>query len=189
MRFLSERRIKLDRELSELDKFVLSFAKTLQDIKYVAVSGYVSILFGRSRATEDIDLLIERISEERFNLFFKNALKQGFECFNSSQSSEALQMLREHAIRFARKGKAIPNIEFKMIKNSFEKEVLDNSLIVEMNHSELKISSIEIQIAFKKFVLGSEKDLEDARHLEIVFKDKINTGKLKKYSVLLKKYA
>ena len=48
--------IKLNKELNKLDKFVIDFCKLLD--RYVIVSGYVSILFGRSRSTEDVDLLI-----------------------------------------------------------------------------------------------------------------------------------
>ena len=45
--------IVLDRELNELDSFVLEFIKCLQS-RYVIVAGYVAILLGRSRTTDDI---------------------------------------------------------------------------------------------------------------------------------------
>lgn len=42
--------------LSEVDKFVLDFVSILKNhFKYVIVSGYVAILFGRPRGTEDIE--------------------------------------------------------------------------------------------------------------------------------------
>jgi len=48
--------LMLDRTPSELDELVLDLVATLdkEGIKYTIVSGYVSILTGRSRATEDI---------------------------------------------------------------------------------------------------------------------------------------
>lgn len=54
----------IDRTPSELDEMVLEFTEILDedDIDYVIVSGYVAILTGRSRATEDIDIVIERLS-------------------------------------------------------------------------------------------------------------------------------
>ena len=66
-------RIKLSKELLKLDEFVLSFIKLLDaaGIRYVAVSGYVGIFFGRSRNTEDVDILIERCSKEKFLKFWK----------------------------------------------------------------------------------------------------------------------
>jgi hypothetical protein len=54
-----EDKIIFNRELSLLDSFVLSFTEHLasNNIKYVIVSGYVAILFGRSRISEDVDIL------------------------------------------------------------------------------------------------------------------------------------
>ena len=54
-----KKEIILDKELNELDKYVLEFIKILEKhVDYVIISGYVSILLGRSRSTEDIDLFI-----------------------------------------------------------------------------------------------------------------------------------
>lgn len=50
--------IVLDRELNELDSLVLEFIKCLQS-RYVIVAGYVAILLGRSRTTDDIDIIVE----------------------------------------------------------------------------------------------------------------------------------
>ena len=49
-------KIKFNKELNELDKFVLKFVAVLErlKIKYVLISGYVAILFGRSRSSENI---------------------------------------------------------------------------------------------------------------------------------------
>ncbi|MDT7865060.1 MAG: hypothetical protein RQ922_04170 [Thermoproteota archaeon] len=47
--------------LNELDKLLLSFIRILEKyFEYVVGAGYVSILFGRSKATEDIDILIKK---------------------------------------------------------------------------------------------------------------------------------
>ena len=59
--------IKLNRELSELDKFALNFLSILEKYtKYVVVSGYVAILLGRTRATDDIDVFIKPLSKDEF---------------------------------------------------------------------------------------------------------------------------
>ena len=54
-----------------------------------------------------------------------------------------------------------------------------------LGENELIISNIEQQIAFKKIVLKSQKDVEDATHLEIYFKEKINKEKLKHYEQVI----
>jgi len=84
----SGNRIEIKRILSDLDKFVAGFVKILDGmkIKYVIVSGYVAILFGRTRGTEDIDI------------FISDMLKGG------------------DSIRVAKKNRAVPNIEIKISK-------------------------------------------------------------------------
>ena len=54
----SGNKIVFEKELNKLDKFVIDFTSILNklDIRYVIVSGYVAILFGRNRSSEDIDI-------------------------------------------------------------------------------------------------------------------------------------
>jgi len=45
-----------------LDQFVIDFASIVEKYaKYIVVSGFVALAHGRSRATEDIDMIIERL--------------------------------------------------------------------------------------------------------------------------------
>jgi len=178
-----KREIKLDKVLSNLDKFVLDFVRILKEhINYVIVSGYVSILLGRSRSTEDIDLLIPTIKKEEFEKIWKKIHENGFECMNTSNHVEAFEMLKEHAIRFFKKGIPTPNIEYKTIKTDLDKYSYENRIKVILNNKELFISPIELQIAYKLFLasdkideeLQPDKDIEDARHLYKMFKEKIN---------------
>jgi len=168
--------ILFERELSDLDTFVIKFVEILDKnkINYVLVSGYIAILFGRSRETEDVDIIIEKIPFEKFNKLWKS-LEKEFECLNTSISKEAYEnfLLEKTAIRFARLGEFIPNMEIKFPKKEFERETLENRLIVKSKDYSLNISNLEKQIAFKLF-LGSEKDLEDARHLWNIFKGNID---------------
>ena len=63
----SENKIKFEREPSNLDKLVIKFAGILDrlEIEYVIVSGYIAILFGRSRNTENVDLFVEEMRFEK----------------------------------------------------------------------------------------------------------------------------
>jgi len=168
--------IYLDKELNNLDKFVLDFVSLLDD--YVIVSGYVSILTGRSRATEDIDLLIPKMSFEGFQELWKRIENNGFECINTSDIEEAFDMLSDHAIRFARKGKGVPNMEFKIISNEVHEYSFNNKIKLHIRDRHFYISPLEMQIAYKLY-LGSDKDLEDAKHLYELFKEKLDRNKLK----------
>ncbi len=169
--------IKLDKELNALDKFVLHFVTCIKS-EYVLVSGYVSILFGRSRMSEDVDILIPR--ETDFNKMLKNLEKNGFYCLNAEKKETMLSLLNDgHSIRFSEKGKIIPNMEVRFIKDEFDKLAFDNRVIVKIGKHKLFISPIELQIAYKRVVLKSEKDIEDAIYLEDVFKDSINKREIK----------
>jgi len=183
MEFIDKKTIKLDKIPTLLDEFVVDFTKMLQKhAKYVIVSGYVSILFGRSRATEDIDIIVEKISKNKFYDFYSDLQKNGYWCVNIENGDGILRMLLDgFAVRFAKKQNIIPNVEFKFAKNSVEKNAIRTGLDVLMPTGKIRISNIELQIAYKEKVLKSDKDLEDARHLETVFKDRINNKLLEKY--------
>jgi len=170
-----KREIYLEKELNNLDKFVYHFVSLLD--KYVIVSGYVSILTGRSRATEDIDLLVPKMDFESFSELWEMAEKNGFECINTPNTNEAFQMLKEHAIRFARKGQGVPNIEFKIISNKVHEYSFSNKLKLFLKDKIFYISPLEMQVAYKLY-LGSEKDLEDAKHLYELFKEKLDNKEL-----------
>lgn len=175
-----EKKIILNRKLNKLDTFVLSFTRHLD--KYVVVSGYVSILFGRSRATEDIDLLIPKMSEQEFQSLWDRLSENDFECINTSYPEEAFKMLKEHAIRFSEKNKPIPNMEFKIIADEIGKYSFDNKIRVILDKGELFVSPLEMQIAYKLDLgkQGNEKDIEDAKHLYELFKEKLNNAELLK---------
>jgi hypothetical protein len=183
-----KKEIILNRNINLLDKFVIDSVKILENhTKYVIVSGYVSIVLGRSRATEDIDLLIPQMEISNFIILFNNLITNGYECANSSNPLEAFEMLNVHAIRFFSKGKPIPNIEFKFIKNDSDRYSFDNKIKLILKDNSLFISPLEMQIAYKLFLSSekADKDMEDARHLYKLFKDNINKEKL---ALFMKKF-
>jgi hypothetical protein len=183
--------IKFEKELNSLDKFAIDFASILNklEIGYVLVSGYVSILFGRSRSSEDIDLIVSKMDFNQFQKLWSELYKH-FECLNTENAKEAYTeyLLNNHAIRFSRKNRFIPNIEFKFPKielNQLDLLTLKERKKVILNDHTMFISPIELQIAFK-FFLGSEKDIGDALHLYEIFKNKINIELMHSFSRKLK---
>ncbi len=180
----SKRKIVFNRPLSELDRLVLKFVKVLekQKAEYVIVSGYVAILFGRSRNTEDVDLFIKELDFKRFESLWNALFKAGFECINAANAKAAWEdYLRENlAIRFAQKGSFEPNFEVKFPKSKYNRYSLEQKIAVLLNGEKLMTSELELQIAFK-LSLGSDKDFEDARHLFKVFKDYLDIGLLQSH--------
>ena len=181
-----KREIILNRELSELDKFVLDFLKILEKhVDYVVISGYISILLGRSRATEDVDVYIKRLSFEEFFRMYQDLKKGKFWCLNAEKPLEIFSYLRDGlAVRFARES-PIPNFEIKFPKREIDNETFEDFINVVLPHEKIKISSFERHIAFKKYYLKSDKDIEDALHIEKLFEGDIDYDKVNKLKKII----
>ncbi len=176
MEFIDSKTINLDKEINNLDKFVLDFTKLLNklNINYVIISGYIAILFGRNRASEDVDMFIEKLTKQKFDELWLELSKE-FECIitNDKESAYSEYLLNGLALRFARKGEFIPNIELKFPKSELDRWALSEKITIYLNKNKIFTSPIESQISFKLF-LGSEKDIEDAKYLYEIFKQNLN---------------
>ncbi|WP_456453958.1 hypothetical protein [Thermococcus sp.] len=176
-------KVSLSKELTDLDRFVLDVVGLIEEFfPYVIVSGYVTILFGRSRGTEDIDIVIPEVEKEKFEKLCREAIKRGFEFINPENCEGLYEMLEERmAIRMARMGEIIPNAEIKFPKDAFHRDALEKKIPVRLNDNTIYISPIELQIAYKLY-LGSDKDIEDAFFLYELFREVIEWGVLKEYA-------
>ncbi len=172
--------MKMKRVLSDLDNFVLSFVDIFNSnkISYVVISGHVAILFGRTRATEDIDIFIEKIDRSKFASFLEDLGRWNYWVLSTTDPDDTFKMLENGlAIRIAKTNTAIHNFEIKFPKKDTDFLSLSNPLKVVMNDKELLTSPLEIQIAFK-FWLGGDKDIEDGTHLYELFKKDLNNDLL-----------
>lgn len=109
------------------------------------------------------------------------------ECINTNNANEAYNkyLLNDNAVRFARKGEFIPNMEVKFVKTELDRWTLTERKEVIMNNHKLFVSPLELQIPFKLF-LGSEKDIEDAKYLYNLFKGYLNNKLLLEFNRKLK---
>lgn len=187
MKFINKTSIEIDRELSDLDKFALDFIRILEKYtNYVIVSGYVTILLGRARASEDIDIIIPKIEFSTFQSLMNDLKHNGFYCLNAENNKDIFEYLTENLpIRLAKKDMIIPNIEMKCTKNKFDDFALEKTMTIKLPERCLCISHLELQIAFKEIVLKSSKDLEDARHIRNVAKDYLDNKLIQKYKEML----
>ncbi|MBS3162184.1 hypothetical protein J4476_05820 [Candidatus Woesearchaeota archaeon] len=167
----------LNKELSSLDKLTILFISILDrlQIEYVLVSGYVSILFGRNRNSEDIDIIIKKLDFKKFEQLFLEFTKE-FYCINSDNIKELYEeyLCSENSIRFSIEKTFIPNIEVKFPQTSLDILSLKERIRVNINNKfYIFISPLELQVSFKLY-LGSEKDIEDAKYLYEIFKEKLD---------------
>ncbi|HWR64229.1 MAG TPA: hypothetical protein VN365_07505 [Candidatus Thermoplasmatota archaeon] len=184
----SKDRIILNKKLNALDRFVLKFTAILEEkkIRFVLVSGYVSILFGRNRTSEDVDMFVERLTYERFEDLW-NTLTGTFECINTTDVKDAYHeyIAEGLSLRFSKKGTFIPNIELKFPKVKLDTWTLTQRKTLLLNRQLLFISPLELQIPYKLF-LGSEKDIEDAAYLFELIKEYLDSELLTEFNTKLK---
>jgi hypothetical protein len=175
----------MKREVSDkniLDEFVEDFVEIIEEhCNYIIVSGFVAIAHGRSRGTEDIDMIIDKLSLEAFSKLHKELIKGGFECMQSGDSKVIYEYLNDiTSVRYTRKGEHLPEMEIKFAKDELDLYQLATKVKLPLTKLDVWFSSIEMNIAFKEEYLKSDKDMEDAKHLRIIYEGEINDDEIRK---------
>jgi len=171
-----------DREI--LDRFTEDFCSIVNKYaKYIIVSGFVAISHGRSRATEDVDIMIEEVSQEKFKKIHNELIKYGFECKYPREVENIYDMLKNDRanVRYTWIGKELPNMEVKFTRDSLDIKQLETRTKLKMTGLDVFFAKIEESIAFKEEYLGSEKDLEDAKHLRLIYDGELDLDYIKSY--------
>ena len=177
--------IIINRELTELDIFLRDFLDILKKSSdYLVVSGFVSISTGRTRGTEDIDILVPITTESKFKEIFEALTNNNFWCYQSDNYKEAYKYIKNYnSIRFAKVEEMYPNIEFIPIDETKRAKYFEftHPQKIKIKDFEFKIPQIEFEILYKEIVLTGKKDIADAKHLREFFSDIIDKDKLIKY--------
>ncbi|MFA5745417.1 MAG: hypothetical protein WCX82_02170 [archaeon] len=171
-----------------LDKFVIDFTKVLQKYsKYAIVSGFLAISNGRVRGTEDIDLIVEEMTEDIFKKFFIDIYKHKFTCIQGDDCELIweLYLKSKDTIRFVRKGTMIPDMEFKFPKTEADRVALITRKKLPLTGLPVYFGSIESTIAFKEQLLKSSKDIDDANHLRKIYSKEIDEKEINRIKKLI----
>ncbi len=179
----------MDENINYLGNFCKSFCQILEKYtKYIVVSGFLVISSGRSRATEDIDIIAEHINKDLFLKLQEDLENNGFECMQTEDPNEIYEYLKEKlAVRYIKDDNYIPNIEFKFAKDALDEYQLKTRQIIKFTGLNIYFGSIEACIAFKEELLQSPKDLDDARHLRIVYSEDLNENEINNVKKMIKK--
>jgi hypothetical protein len=176
----------IDREIKDrtiLDIFAEDFVRVVEiHVKYIIVSGFVAIAHGRSRGTEDIDMIVERMSKDEFIMMHHELEAAAFECMQSDNPDVIYDdYLNDNlSVRYVRKDSFIPEMELKFTKNSLDDYQIKTRTKLPLTGLDFYFSSIEMNLAFKEELLKSEKYLEDAHHLRIIYSDIIDENEISK---------
>lgn len=133
----------------------------------------MAIAHGRSRGTEDVDMIIERIGKDAFTRLHDDLLQAGFECIQS-ENPEIIydDYLKDKTrVRYVRKGRYLPEMELKLARDELDDYQIRTRKKLPLTGLNLYFSTIETNIAFKEELLKSEKDIDDADHLRIIYSD------------------
>ncbi|MEK6872185.1 MAG: hypothetical protein AABX16_04750, partial [Nanoarchaeota archaeon] len=180
------------RDITELDIFVKDFLEILKKHSdYLVVSGFVSIATGRTRGTEDVDVLFPLLSKEKNTLLIKELQKNNFWCFQGDTADEIYPYIKNlESIRCAKKDQIYPNIELIPITHHrkakyFEFTHPQKIIIKNKNLFEFKIPPLEFEILYKEIILAGEKDMQDAQHLRTIFASILSEKKFKEYRPII----
>jgi hypothetical protein len=174
--------VVIEKEPSELDELVIDVVRILDEvgIEYVVVSGYVAVLFGRARATEDIDVLAEPFDEATADVAVDRLRDAGY--WGSAMPLDDLYETLSDGlpVRIAEHGDIVPNVELKFTTDEYDRLSLQNTVTVRLSGNEIRVGSLEFQIAYK-LGMGTPKDFEDALYLYEVIGRNLNTSRLEEY--------
>ena len=180
MRGTSERNI--------LDQFCIDFCKIVeQHCKYIIVSGFVAISSGRTRATEDIDMIIEKLSIEKYKRLHEDLIQAGFICVQDDLVEEIYSYLTDNtSVRYIKNNIPLPEMEIKFVKDKLDEFQIQTRIKLPLTGLDVWFSSINMNIAFKEEYLKSEKDLKDAIHLRKVYPELVNEHEINNIKKLIK---
>ena len=182
--------IVINRELTELDFFVKDFLEVLKrHSDYLLVSGFVSISTGRTRGTEDVDVLVPVMSKDKFERLFNDLQKTGFWCYQADSAEEVYSYIKDlQNIRFARVKEMFPNMEVIPITEKRRAKFFEftHPQKMKVKNFEFKVPPIEFEILYKEIVLSGQKDLADAKHLRTFFADILKKEKFKEYESIVR---
>ncbi|MFB6196948.1 MAG: hypothetical protein ABEI52_01595 [Halobacteriaceae archaeon] len=174
---LRENTLVVEREPNRLDELAIRFSAILNelDIDHVFVAGYVSILAGRARSTEDIDVLLEECDEQRVSELAQTLDEAGF--WGAAMPLESMYEMLSAGdnVWVAPTGQVTPHLEVKFASDEFDTASLENALTTEIGKESVPIGPLEL--AYKLY-LGSETDFEDAVHLYTLFKESLSEERL-----------
>ena len=174
--------LAVEREPNQLDELAIRFSEILGqfDIKHVYIAGYVSILAGRARSTEDVDVLIERIDEEAAVELAETLDEKGYWGPAMPLTSMYEMLDTGDNIWVAPEDQITPHLEVKFARDEFDRASLQNAITARIGDEAVSIGPLELQIAYKLH-LNAQKDIEDAVHLYTLFEESLSVPRLEEW--------
>ena len=163
-----------------LKKFVIAMSKL--DIPYVIVGGFAVAGWGRFRATQDVDVIMQL--RETDVPWLVRVLREGGFSFKAEDILDALRR-KEHFSIF--NSDSIYHVDAKGAYGKHESRTLQGRVVVGIRDYRIPISGLEDTFV-NKLCFGREQDLEDALAIFIRNEDRMDEAALvslcREYGVL-----
>lgn len=176
---LRDETLFVEREPNQLDELAIAFSEILDriGIEHVYIAGYVSILAGRARSTEDVDVLIEPIDEPTADELTTALTTEDYWGPAMPLTSMYEMLANGDPIWVAPTDQVTPHLEVKVVRDEFDRASLSNAISAQIAGESIPIGPLELQIAYKLY-LGAQKDIEDAVHLYTLFRETLTPSRL-----------
>lgn len=180
---LRDGELAVERPPNELDELAIDFSRILADlgVEHAFVAGYVAILTGRARATENIDVLVESLSESAVEALAERLADEGY--WGPAMPLEEMYGNLDAGtnIWVAPDGQTTPHLEVKFPTDDFDDASLANAIPAHVGDATVPVGPLELQIAYKLY-LGAQKDFEDAAHLYALFRESLRPMRLEHWA-------
>ncbi len=175
---------------SILDKFCIDFCSVVEQFcEYIVVSGFVVIASGRTRGTEDIDVIIQKIGKDIFVKLHNALVEKGFVCIQSDDPEEIYDYLEDKSsVRYTYEDRPLPEIELKMSKDELDEYQIKTKTKLALTGLDIWFSSVNMNIAFKEELLKTDKDIEDAKYLRTIYEEEIDEKEINKIKAMIRRY-
>jgi hypothetical protein len=178
-------------DINLLSDFCIRFCNIIEKYtEYIVVSGFVAIASGRTRGTEDIDMIIRPVSIEQFIKMHAELIKNGF---NAMQGTDPKELYNDYikdnlSLRYTFKDEPLPEMEMKFSKDALDEYQLKTKTKLPLTNINIWYSSINMNIAFKEELLKSPKDLEDSKHLKLIYNELVDEKEIAKIKGMIRRY-
>jgi|YelNatPaOPRAMG01_1025707.scaffolds.fasta_scaffold02414_22 hypothetical protein len=177
--------VEVEGKANQIDRLVYTFVKILEKYTdYAIVSGYVAILLGMERPTQDVDIVVGGFrSKENLNRFLREIEKKGY--FTAVKKEFMYEIFEKRAEKIDIFTKKQWYFDFKKAKSIWDFYSIKYSIKIKKGGCVFRVAPPEIQIPYKLW-LGSDKDIKDAAYIYERLKPIIDFESMKKNAKAMK---
>jgi len=92
------------------------------------------------------------------------------------------------SVRYTYSDSFLPEMELRFVSDPLDEYQIQTRTKIPLTGLDIYFSTVEMNIAFKEFYLKSDKDLEDAKHLRMVYADSLREEEIVKIKKMIQQW-